>query len=418
MLDQTRDPSTPEVAAASGSSILVGHSGLEDHRKLVRRQLACGAIFASSLVWIYALVNHAEGYGAISWSMTLGAVAFGAVAAAGRKSLPLTLRHGLLQMVDAGERRPLTFVEAYALTYLGLSLALCGWIVYHMLAGPPPPVLRTQVVDIELTRLADYKNRQALLPSTEDKPTLRKRSSPDPQTLQGEITARSAPKPAQHGESPKQVRVKSDLSAQPADRTVLAQEVVGAKSSIATPPRKNDSPLVADAQSGQKFRVYEPPRMVASQPQEGSKNAANDEVFMEEVAPPELVELVDNDGDAGLDVWQAGGRSSGGKGAPSELSVYLKELNRRIKRAWSPPRGITRRAEILFRIRREGTLAMIKIVRSSGDPEADTAAIRSITACSPFRQLPSDYALSYLDIKYAFNYTADELTELSDGRPQ
>jgi TonB family protein len=137
---------------------------------------------------------------------------------------------------------------------------------------------------------------------------------------------------------------------------------------------------------------------------------------MEEVSPPELVELVDNEGDDGKDVWQPGGRSSGGRGARSELTAYLKELNRRVKRTWEPPRGISRTAEVLFRVRRQGTLALLRLVRSSGDPEADEAALRAVAAALPFRALPPDYSGSYLDVKYTFNYLTDELTEIPAGR--
>ena len=410
MLDQTCDPSGPEVAATNGGSLLGAGSPVEERRKLVRRRLACAAIAASSLVWIYALGRHADGAGAISWSITLGTLAgCAAVGAAGKKSAPFLL-------VRAGERRPLTFLEAYALTYLGLSLVLCGWIVYHLLAGPAPPVVKTQIVDIELTSLADFADHHCLLPSTEEKPTLRKRTSPGPQTVQGEITTRSTSRIVVHGRNEKQIRAKADGSE--TGQTSPAQLVRGVKTTATSPPRQDHSPTLAAAQSGEQFHVYQPPHMVARQARESGQGAPTDESFMEEVAPPEMVELVDNEGDSGVDVWQAGGRSTGGKGAHSELTLYLKELNRRIKRAWSPPRGFTRRAEILFRIRKEGKLAMIKIIRSSGDADADTAAIRSITSCSPFRELPDDCTLGYLDIKYSFNYTADELSEVSDGRSQ
>src|SRR5262249_60732732 len=114
------------------------------------------------------------------------------------------------------------------------------------------------------------------------------------------------------------------------------QQVRGVKTTPTSPPRRDNSPTVAAAQSGEKFHVYQPPHMVARQAQESGQGATTDESFMEEVAPPELVELVDNEGDSGVDVWQAGGRSTGGKGGHSELTLYLKEPNPRIKTAQSP----------------------------------------------------------------------------------
>jgi TonB family protein len=136
---------------------------------------------------------------------------------------------------------------------------------------------------------------------------------------------------------------------------------------------------------------------------------------MEEVQPPELVEIVNNEGDQSFNLWQPGGNSTSGSGAHSELTNYLKELNRKIRRAWSPPRGQSRRAEILFRIKRSGTLALLRVLRSSGDPQADEAALQAITASSPFGGLPADYKLSYIDVAYKFNYTVDQLSEVTGG---
>jgi TonB family protein len=133
---------------------------------------------------------------------------------------------------------------------------------------------------------------------------------------------------------------------------------------------------------------------------------------LEEVAPPEMMEITENQGDNGNDTYQPGGRSSGGTGKKTQLIGYLKELHRRIKHAWTPPAGEERSAEILFRIRKNGTLASIKLVASSGDSDADASAMRAIAACSPFKSLPTDYPAAYLDLQYTFNYKVDELSEV------
>ena len=137
---------------------------------------------------------------------------------------------------------------------------------------------------------------------------------------------------------------------------------------------------------------------------------------MEESSPVELFEVVDNEGDAGIEIFQSGGRSSGGKGAPSTLQEYLKQLHKRIKRAWSPPNGDPRVAQILFRITKEGKLKQIRLVRSSGNSDCDESAINAITACAPFKGLPADFAADCLDIKYTFNYKIDSLSEVPAAR--
>ncbi|MBI4533149.1 MAG: TonB C-terminal domain-containing protein, partial [Candidatus Melainabacteria bacterium] len=148
------------------------------------------------------------------------------------------------------------------------------------------------------------------------------------------------------------------------------------------------------------------------QPVNSSKQNLSTEEFMQEVDPPELVELMDNEGNHGIHVWQPGGRSSGGTGAASELAKYLKELHKRIKAAWLPPRGQTRTTEILFRIRKTGDLVLVRVLHSSEDSQSDRQAIEAITASAPFSKLPPDCSLPYLDVKYTFNYSVDQLSEV------
>ncbi|HEY9870600.1 MAG TPA: TonB family protein [Candidatus Obscuribacterales bacterium] len=377
-----------------------------DQRLGGRRRLAGAAIAASSLVWIGGLLMQAPGSGVLPWCITLAASGAIALAATGRsRSVPLAL-------VRAGETRPLTFVESYALTYIALSFVLCLGIIAHLLS-PAPRIIKPQIVDIELTSLADFRKQDSLLPSTEERTTLRKRTSPDQAAVQGSLAAPPA--------SARTARDRRPDSRSPRHATKAA--ILARHSQIETREARAASPdapsqLAAPVRRQEEFNVLVPPPAVSRRTalDVPSRTEAADAPFMEEVAPPELVELVDNDGDDGKDVWQPGGRSSGGRGARSELAAYLKELNKRIKRSWEPPRGISRTAEIFFRVRRQGTLALLRLVRSSGDPEADEAALRAVAAALPFRALPPEYSASYLDVKYTFNYLADGLTEVPVGQ--
>lgn len=376
-----------------------------DHR-LWRRRLAGAAVAGSSLVWVGGLLVKGPASGVLPWCVTLAASGAVALAATCRNSsAPLAL-------IRAGETRPLTFVESYALTYIALSCVLCLWMVAHLLL-PAPRTIKPQIVDIELTSLADFRKQDSLLPSTEERTTLRKRTSPDQAYVQGSLATPPA--------SSRTARDGGPDSRSPRQRgmaPVLArQSQIERRAALTGSPDSLSQAAVWGRRQEESNNLVPPPavsrRTAVDLP---SRTEIADAPFMEEVAPPELVELVDNDGDDGQDVWQPGGRSSGGRGARSELAAYLKELNKRIKRFWEPPRGISRTAEVFFRVRRKGTLALLKLVRSSGDPEADEAALKAVAAALPFRALPAQYPGCYLDVKYTFNYLADELTEVPAGQ--
>lgn len=127
--------------------------------------------------------------------------------------------------------------------------------------------------------------------------------------------------------------------------------------------------------------------------------------------------MIENDGAANsADVFEAGGRTTGGTGAPSPLSDYIKALHKRIKSLWSPPRGQSHRAAILFRIKPNGKLAFVKMVESSNDPETDEAAVKAVVGSVTGHALPPSFDAPYLDVQYTFNYTADELHEIKTKR--
>ena len=54
-------------------------------------------------------------------------------------------------------------------------------------------------------------------------------------------------------------------------------------------------------------------------------------------------------------------------------------------------------------------MCSIKLATSSGDPAVDESALSAISNCAPYSQLPSEYPQEFLDLRYTFNYTADEL---------
>jgi TonB family protein len=311
-----------------------------------------------------------------------------------------------------------------ALSYLSGSL-----LIFSLLAKVPfevfhKPTTTRQVVDIQLVSNADFEDRHDILPSTEQKPSLRKRSGDvqevvDPSNRNFK-PARSASKPTRDRSSEsvpvaakpdRQVPIKKNFHKQPADPTFfIAQEKPEA-------PARNTQVVPKNfpwPQYSTKFQVSEMQQYGARVTTVSSPKIAYSSapIEVEEVHPPQLLEVTDNDGDIGAELWQMGGRSKGGKGAPSLLSTYLKEMHRKLKKTWSPPSGTSRRAQVLFRLRRDGTTVSVKLSASSGDPSVDQSALQAIATAAPFGNLPKDYLAEYLDVLYTFNYRADELTEV------
>ena len=83
----------------------------------------------------------------------------------------------------------------------------------------------------------------------------------------------------------------------------------------------------------------------------------------------------------------------------------MKELQRRIKMNWDPPKGNeSKRVVLLFSIARDGRLLNVKVHRSSGLPAADNAAIDAVKLTAPFRPLPPEFKGNSVDIQFTFDY--------------
>ncbi|MCK7467687.1 MAG: TonB C-terminal domain-containing protein [Desulfosudis oleivorans] len=70
----------------------------------------------------------------------------------------------------------------------------------------------------------------------------------------------------------------------------------------------------------------------------------------------------------------------------------MSELQRRIKRNWDPPRGSnSKKVVLLFKVSKDGRLLSLRVLTSSGDAEADKAALSAVRLTAPFRPLPPEY---------------------------
>lgn len=106
------------------------------------------------------------------------------------------------------------------------------------------------------------------------------------------------------------------------------------------------------------------------------------------------------------------GNPGGGGGAPGIDSVrepdfgpYMRELQRRIKMNWDPPKGNeSKRVVLLFKIAKDGRLLSARVFKSSGVPNSDKAALSAVELTAPFRPLPADFKGGSIDIQFTFDY--------------
>ena len=106
------------------------------------------------------------------------------------------------------------------------------------------------------------------------------------------------------------------------------------------------------------------------------------------------------------------GNPGGGGGAPGidalrepDFGPYMRELQRRIKLNWDPPKGNeSKTVVLLFKIAKDGRLLSCRVNRSSGLPSADQAALKAVELTAPFRPLPADFKGQSIDIQFTFDY--------------
>ncbi|MEE3349466.1 MAG: TonB family protein [Candidatus Gastranaerophilaceae bacterium] len=88
-----------------------------------------------------------------------------------------------------------------------------------------------------------------------------------------------------------------------------------------------------------------------------------------------------------------------------DFGPYMRDLQRRIKMNWNPPKGNeSKRVVLLFKIAKDGRLLSCSVYKSSGLPSADQAALAAVKATAPFKPLPVEYKNSSIDIQFTFDY--------------
>lgn len=106
------------------------------------------------------------------------------------------------------------------------------------------------------------------------------------------------------------------------------------------------------------------------------------------------------------------GNPGGGGGRPGidairepDFGPYMRDLQRRIKMNWDPPKGNeSKRVVLLFKIAKDGRLLNCSVFKSSGLPNADNAALNAVKLTAPFRPLPAEFKGQSIDIQFTFDY--------------
>ena len=124
-------------------------------------------------------------------------------------------------------------------------------------------------------------------------------------------------------------------------------------------------------------------------------------------------------GSGGRGTGNGGGNPGGGGGRPGidairepDFGPYMRELQRRIKMSWDPPKGNeSKRVVLLFTIAKDGRLLSCRVLKSSGAPNADKAALNAVHLAAPFKPLPPEYKNSSVDIQFTFDYNVFSATK-------
>ncbi|MBX9685164.1 MAG: TonB C-terminal domain-containing protein [Candidatus Obscuribacterales bacterium] len=404
---EARSSTGPELASLGSLNSLWQAQRFDQARKVLSLVLFVSA----GALWILSLGKWGASLEGLPWYLSVAVFSVLSV-----RFLRAETSFELLGLPRSKE--PVSLPETLSICFLLLAACLYSSVAY-MLLHPPLPLKTTQIVDIQLLSERDFSDEASLLPGSEPQEDLKKRSA-DQVSQRGSLEQNKLVKanlPSEQRPKSRQNQIKAKNSNGKAQVERVAENSAPEESSPSrrelTFENSNAAPLMIP--NGWQTKTVDKPFVTAAARASSPSKSAELQPFISEVAPPELVELIENDGEQNaMHVFQKGGKSSGGKGAENSLSQYLKELHRKIKSAWSPPRGSTRTVDVLFRLKKDGKLAFVKIKKASGEEEIDSSAAKAVmTATAKAGPLPKDYSHDYLDVIYTFNYNVNELKEVS-----
>ncbi len=345
--------------------------------------------------------------------------------------------------------RELEELAAPIIAFISIAIPLVlltSYLVFHIdFSRLHQPVLQRQIVEIELVAPSDAIDRKDILPATNNEIASKAQKGAlytvASQALTGAAIPSFKPSSKPSTKSDTKGRMPAEDTSITKEKSISRSEITGIKettvvsigtaNSIAKPEQRSSPtarPLTFKAPDNWKTIVVakEKDNSIAfstyaarakTQPAPMATSAV-----LNEVEPASMIESIDSDGQPSPLTIQVGGRSSSGKGAPSNLHEYLKLLNRKVKSHWIPPRGINRIAIIEFRISADGKLVSTKALRHGSNTdteaavEAEVAATTAITKSFPFLPLPAEIKAAYLDVRYTFNYHFNQIDEVSSNQ--
>jgi TonB family protein len=407
-------------ALARGKADIFFAQFLHGQKLLQVRNAACLILFIGACaLWLATLGRLEVGKEGLPWYCAI--LVFGIASVRFLK-----LDSGFAQIVGVPKsKEPIKLRESLSVCYLIAAIGLYGSAVYSLLHPYKTPKLM-QIVDIQLLSPQDYENNHSILPGSKPEEALRKRVA-DTVSQMGSLNQPKVAPAVQKNKKEDLHTPHPDVKVMNSNGKADLKHEDEKPSPIVKAPAQQERQLEQSTASplmiptGWKTKVIDPQFVsVAARSASASKSESENQPYISEVSPPELVELVENDGDLdAVHVFQKGGKSSGGKGADNELSNYLKELHKLIKNSWNPPSGNTSSVQLLFRLKKDGHLAFIRVSRSSGDKQLDESAIKAVTVVSTKGlPLPHEYAPKYLDVSYNFKYNVDELKEVPTPQAQ
>lgn len=87
-----------------------------------------------------------------------------------------------------------------------------------------------------------------------------------------------------------------------------------------------------------------------------------------------------------------------------DLSLYMAELNRRVKMNWDKPRNTANCETVLdIKVLSNGTLQEVTVFKSSGNISMDKSCILAVNLAQPFRPLPSEFKGSSIEVQITFS---------------
>jgi hypothetical protein len=363
------------------------------------------ALLAGGALWCGVMSSLSGSNQAIPWYITIAIIALSGA----QHAICMNMRREPVLLFAPRFREPTSLLETWSMSFLAMAVILSACTAFRSVQTPVAKDRVVQFIDIQLTSSHDFDKRNSPLPGTEEQVLVHRRAGNliDHQSdaLENRNTANNITAAA---------KIRKSQAATPTHKS-SAIEVAKSIPRPSLLPRTQNA-AISERPDQTAMVLIQPQQTVQRAPADAHVVATHQKVqtpLFEEVQPPEMVEMTDNDGAPDSQhVFISGGNSVGGTGAANDLSLFLKELHKRIKSRWSPPHGIPHNAELLFRLRADGRLCFIKVIHSSGDNATDEAAAKAIIESANGHKLPVSTKLPFLDIQYKFNYLVDELQEI------